>query len=253
MAGAYVGSKPIRVNVAKKEKKSDTSRAAPLPQPTPYYQPPPNYYPQANAYHSNYGGMGYQPVAAPVLTPAPNFAGNRTFYNKTLNLHPPQPKEPAGHDNPHNTVLFVGGLGGFTTEDDVYRLFLAYGEIQATKLSLNRDCAFVKYYRREDALKAFVLHGTLLDGKMIHVNWGNSPDLKTTFKTERHSNVREKFVEKVEPPCMFSYPSDFQQPFDTDASNKQFLQKSMPYVESVTSNFLYHVSPSPYLYKNLYY
>ena len=73
--------------------------------------------------------------------------------------------------------LFVGGLRWGTTDEDLWKAFVSYGEITEAKVITDRDTGrsrgfgFVTFARDEDAKTAISkMHGTSLDGRNITVN-----------------------------------------------------------------------------------
>jgi RNA recognition motif-containing protein len=76
-----------------------------------------------------------------------------------------------------NNRLYVGNLAFHTTEDTLQRLFATYGEVQETKLVVDRETgrsrgfAFVSMATAEGAQKAIAeANGMDLDGRALRVN-----------------------------------------------------------------------------------
>ncbi len=73
--------------------------------------------------------------------------------------------------------LFVGGLSWGTTDEDLRKAFVSYGEITEAKVITDRDTGrsrgfgFVTFVREEDARTAISkMNGTSLNGRNITVN-----------------------------------------------------------------------------------
>jgi RNA recognition motif-containing protein len=223
MGGTFIGSRPIKVNTARKEK----------------HQLEAQYNQKTENTNSNY--YYNQPQQT-----------QRVYANKSLNLQNNSTKEvTTSPDDPNNAVLFIGPLSGATSEDKLYRLFSAYGEIKAVKLSHNRDCGFVEFYRKMDAKNAFALDGTLVDMKKISINWGNSNQIRTP--SQRFKKEREERTNFVLPLPHQYRPSGFNQPYNVLQSNQHFLQQNINYLTPVDNVFLNHIVPSKNYYQNHYY
>jgi nuclear cap-binding protein subunit 2 len=83
----------------------------------------------------------------------------------------------------HNALLtscclYVGNLSYFSTEQQVYELFMRCGSVNRVIMGLNKQTkkqcgfCFVEYVTREAAEIAFeTLDNTILDGRCIRVDW----------------------------------------------------------------------------------
>ena len=221
MGGTIVGTRPIKVNTAKKEK-------AQLEQ---------QYIQKINQqYYFN----------QPNTIPNPN----QRFNNMNMNIQNPV-KEIQINDNPTNTVIFVAHLSIDTTEEDLFRLFHPYGEIKSIKLSPTKDCAFIEYFKRDDAKKAFALDGTILDNKKIYINWGHGTDLNTM--NNRFKSMREEKTVSHIPVPSYYQQTNFQEPFNVHKSNQHFMQQNYPSIQPIQQNYLNQVVPLKTDYKNYYY
>ena len=83
--------------------------------------------------------------------------------------------------DPNNTTVFVGGLSGYVTEDELRSFFQGFGEITYVKIPPGKGCGFVQFVQRHAAEMAinqmqglsyratpeFVSHG--VDHKIIPV------------------------------------------------------------------------------------
>ena len=62
------------------------------------------------------------------------------FYNQ------PQPMNQ--FTDPNNTTVFVGGLSGYVTEDELRSFFQGFGEITYVKIPPGKGCGFVQFVQR---------------------------------------------------------------------------------------------------------
>lgn len=71
-------------------------------------------------------------------------------------------------------TLYVGGLDGRITEQDLRDNFYAHGEIESVRMVLQRACAFVTYTTREGAEKAAeeLSNKLVIKGLRLKLMWG---------------------------------------------------------------------------------
>jgi RNA recognition motif-containing protein len=53
--------------------------------------------------------------------------------------------------DPNNTTVFVGGLSGYVTEDELRSFFQGFGEITYVKIPPGKGCGFVQFVHRHAA------------------------------------------------------------------------------------------------------
>ncbi|CAD5226299.1 unnamed protein product [Bursaphelenchus okinawaensis] len=77
-----------------------------------------------------------------------------------------------------STTLYVGNLSYFTSEEQVYELFMRAGDVRRVIMGIHRyektPCGFcfVEYYTRDDAENAIrYINGTRLDDRVIRCDW----------------------------------------------------------------------------------
>ncbi|KAM9576971.1 nuclear cap-binding protein subunit 2-like [Trichechus inunguis] len=77
-----------------------------------------------------------------------------------------------------SSLLYVGNLSFYTTEDEIYKLFGRCSDIKNVFMGLDKikkmacGFCFVKYYNRADAENAMrFLNGTYLDDRIIRMDW----------------------------------------------------------------------------------
>jgi len=85
-----------------------------------------------------------------------------------------QPPHPSDFD-PTNTTLFIGGLSGGVTEEQLRSVFAAYGDIVYVKVPPGKGCGFVQFVQRAAAESAMGhMQGQLLGSSSIRISWGRS-------------------------------------------------------------------------------
>ena len=85
-----------------------------------------------------------------------------------------QPPHPSDFD-PTNTTLFIGGLSGGVTEEQLRSVFAAYGDIVYVKVPPGKGCGFVQFVQRAAAESAMAhMQGQLLGSSSIRISWGRS-------------------------------------------------------------------------------
>lgn len=87
--------------------------------------------------------------------------------------HGPIPSPP---NDPSITTIWVSGFDQHTTELDLQRVFVKYGELSNIHMVLAKRCAFVTFAQRvnaEDAMQK--LHGScVVNGQSLQLDWGKS-------------------------------------------------------------------------------
>lgn len=77
--------------------------------------------------------------------------------------------------DPTNTTLFIGGLSGGVTEDQLRAIFQSYGDVVYTKIPQGKGCGFVQFVNRPDAERAMAeMNGQIVGSSAIRVSWGRS-------------------------------------------------------------------------------
>ncbi|KAF2969273.1 hypothetical protein GQX73_g4302 [Xylaria multiplex] len=157
MQGVYCGNRPMRVSPAT----------------------PKNRGHQANHY-SQYGGA--QQMAPPPQAPPHGGMGGGAPW-----MAQPQQGygyQPAGTFNPmtmnqftdpNNTTVFVGGLSGYVTEDELRSFFQGFGEITYVKIPPGKGCGFVQFVHRHAAEMAInQMQGYPIGNSRVRLSWGRS-------------------------------------------------------------------------------
>ncbi|EEB05460.1 RNA-binding protein [Schizosaccharomyces japonicus yFS275] len=77
--------------------------------------------------------------------------------------------------DPTNTTVFVGGLSGYVTEEELRFLFQNFGEIIYVKIPPGKGCGFVQFVNRQSAELAInQMQGYPLGKSRIRLSWGRS-------------------------------------------------------------------------------
>ena len=94
-----------------------------------------------------------------------------------------QPPHPSDFD-PTNTTLFIGGLSGGVTEEQLRAVFAAYGDIVYVKVPPGKGCGFVQFVQRAAAESAMGhMQGQLLGSSSIRISWGRSNSSRSQAAT----------------------------------------------------------------------
>ncbi|KAJ5580166.1 RNA-binding protein [Penicillium hispanicum] len=138
MQGVYCGNRPMRISTATPKNKGPGVGAA------------------------NMGGMPgpagmYPPMGGPPMG----------FYGA------PQPMNQ--FTDPNNTTVFVGGLSGYVTEDELRSFFQGFGEITYVKIPPGKGCGFVQFVQRHAAEMAInQMQGYPIGNSRVRLSWGRS-------------------------------------------------------------------------------
>ncbi|CRG91532.1 putative RNA-binding protein C23E6,01c [Talaromyces islandicus] len=139
MQGVYCGNRPMRISTATPKNKGPgvgPGGAMGMPGPAGLY--PPN--------------MGGPPMG---------------FYGA------PQPMNQ--FTDPNNTTVFVGGLSGYVTEDELRSFFQGFGEITYVKIPPGKGCGFVQFVQRHAAEMAInQMQGYPIGNSRVRLSWGRS-------------------------------------------------------------------------------
>ncbi|KAK3629291.1 hypothetical protein LTR56_018178 [Elasticomyces elasticus] len=77
--------------------------------------------------------------------------------------------------DPNNTTVFVGGLSGYVTEDELRSFFQGFGEITYVKIPPGRGCGFVQFVHRHAAEMAInQMQGYPIGNSRVRLSWGRS-------------------------------------------------------------------------------
>jgi RNA recognition motif-containing protein len=138
MQGVYCGNRPMRISTA-----------------TPKNRPGPMA--SAMSMHAPGPMSMYPPMGAPAMG----------YYGA------PQPMNQ--FTDPNNTTVFVGGLSGYVTEDELRSFFQGFGEITYVKIPPGKGCGFVQFVQRHAAEMAInQMQGYPIGNSRVRLSWGRS-------------------------------------------------------------------------------
>ena len=142
MQGVYCGNRPMRISTATPKNKGGPGAAGGMGMP------------------GAGGPMGYPPMGGP---PMP-------FYGQQ------QQQQPMNQfTDPNNTTVFVGGLSGYVTEDELRSFFQGFGEITYVKIPPGKGCGFVQFVQRHAAEMAInQMQGYPIGNSRVRLSWGRS-------------------------------------------------------------------------------
>lgn len=142
MQGIYCGNRPMRISTATPKNKSGQHGGPPVGMP-----------------QNQFGGM-YNPMGQPPMGYYPPSAA-------------PQPMNQ--FTDPNNTTVFVGGLSGYVTEDELRSFFQGFGEITYVKIPPGKGCGFVQFVQRHAAEMAInQMQGYPIGNSRVRLSWGRS-------------------------------------------------------------------------------
>lgn len=154
--------------------------AAPSPAPAPAIPPPATTTAAASA-------PGSPPA---VSTPA---APTRTGIAGSTNCF--APGIPDHTSDPTNSTIFVGGVEGNVTEEQLHELFQPYGEVQYVRVLQEKGCGFVRFERRDCAERALhELSGIRLGNTQLRLSWGKSGSMyhRRAMREQKHRQQQQQ-------------------------------------------------------------
>ncbi|KAH8736331.1 hypothetical protein BGZ61DRAFT_472670 [Ilyonectria robusta] len=101
--------------------------------------------------------------------------------------------------DPNNTTVFVGGLSGYVTEDELRSFFQGFGEITYVKIPPGKGCGFVQFVHRHAAEMAInQMQGYPIGNSRVRLSWGRS---------QNNSGVGTPYRPAPPPPHYMGMPS----------------------------------------------
>jgi RNA recognition motif-containing protein len=77
--------------------------------------------------------------------------------------------------DPNNTTVFIGGLSGYVTKDELRSFFQAFGEIVYVSIPPGKSCGFIQFVHRSAAEMAMnQMQGYPIGNSRIRLSWGRS-------------------------------------------------------------------------------
>lgn len=99
--------------------------------------------------------------------------GSGGYYQPGFGPMAPQPMNQ--FTDPNNTTVFVGGLSGYVTEDELRSFFQGFGEITYVKIPPGKGCGFVQFVHRHAAEMAInQMQGYPIGNSRVRLSWGRS-------------------------------------------------------------------------------
>lgn len=118
------------------------------------------------------------PMGAPWGVQQPPFYGNQPFGGMQGGMQPGAQMQGGGMNqftDPNNTTVFVGGLSGYVTEDELRSFFQGFGEITYVKIPPGKGCGFVQFVHRHAAEMAInQMQGYPIGNSRVRLSWGRS-------------------------------------------------------------------------------
>jgi RNA recognition motif-containing protein len=150
MQGVYCGNRPMRISTATPKTRSHQFA------------------------HGQQGGAAPQMMGpGGAATPGPMGWGMQPFYGQGPPFNPMQPMNQ--FTDPNNTTVFVGGLSGYVTEDELRSFFQGFGEITYVKIPPGKGCGFVQFVHRHAAEMAInQMQGYPIGNSRVRLSWGRS-------------------------------------------------------------------------------
>jgi len=156
MQGVYCGNRPMRISTATPKNKNQNGI-------TPQLQ-------MGGGIPQNMYGMHIQ-----------NYMGTPQQHQhqqqqQQQNYMPPNLHQPMNQfTDPNNTTVFVGGLSGYVTEDELRSFFQGFGEITYVKIPPGKGCGFVQFVQRHAAEMAInQMQGYPIGNSRVRLSWGRS-------------------------------------------------------------------------------
>ncbi|KAF5095268.1 hypothetical protein D0Z03_001876 [Geotrichum reessii] len=89
------------------------------------------------------------------------------YYNSNVSLNQ--------FTDPFNTTVFVGGLSGVVTPDELRSYFTSFGTITYVKIPPGKGCGFVQFVTRQSAEAAITqMQGYTIGNSRVRLSWGRS-------------------------------------------------------------------------------
>ncbi|KAK4672764.1 hypothetical protein QC763_105920 [Podospora pseudopauciseta] len=149
MQGVYCGNRPMRISTATPKTRS------------------------SNQYGHAQGGNQMMPPVPGAQAP---MWGGVPPYGYAQPAAPFNPMQPMNQfTDPNNTTVFVGGLSGYVTEDELRSFFQGFGEITYVKIPPGKGCGFVQFVHRHAAEMAInQMQGYPIGNSRVRLSWGRS-------------------------------------------------------------------------------
>ncbi|KUI65786.1 hypothetical protein VM1G_02182 [Cytospora mali] len=153
MQGVYCGNRPMRISTATPKTRNH------------------NPYNNGGAPGGPMMGNPMQPgMGWGMPQPGPFYPGGGAPYGGGMGSAPMNQ-----FTDPNNTTVFVGGLSGYVTEDELRSFFQGFGEITYVKIPPGKGCGFVQFVHRHAAEMAInQMQGYPIGNSRVRLSWGRS-------------------------------------------------------------------------------
>lgn len=165
MQGVYCGNRPMRISTATPKTRFVEKHTLPSEH---------GSLTRHSSHQYGHGHAGGAQVVPPVGGHAnPMGWGMPQYFNQPGNFNPMQPMNQ--FTDPNNTTVFVGGLSGYVTEDELRSFFQGFGEITYVKIPPGKGCGFVQFVHRHAAEMAInQMQGYPIGNSRVRLSWGRS-------------------------------------------------------------------------------
>ncbi|KAK0391503.1 hypothetical protein NLU13_1004 [Sarocladium strictum] len=173
MQGVYCGNRPMRISTATPKNRGNN---------------------HGFAHGQQHGGMippGMPPQQQMWGGGVQSFPGYGGGFNPATQMNQ--------FTDPNNTTVFVGGLSGYVTEDELRSFFQGFGEITYVKIPPGKGCGFVQFVHRHAAEMAInQMQGYPIGNSRVRLSWGRS---------QNNSGVGTPYRPAPPPPHYLGMPS----------------------------------------------
>lgn len=183
MQGFYCGSRPMRISTATPKNKS-------MGMPTMVNAmggaPNGNGVPGSPGFPNQQGGPGMYQMGMPSV----GYYGSPQGMNQFT--------------DPNNTTVFVGGLSGYVTGDELRSYFVSFGDITYVKIPPGKGCGFVQFVQRQSAEAAITqMQGYPIGNSRVRLSWGRSQNINgpsTPYRPAPPPNVYPQMAVPTQTP-----------------------------------------------------
>ena len=169
MQGVYCGNRPMRISTATPKNKGGANGGGPGNL---------GGGPMGMQQHPNGpGGMhGHPGAGGPPGGPMGFYGQGAPHHHQMYANFSPAAAQPMNQfTDPNNTTVFVGGLSGYVTEDELRSFFQGFGEITYVKIPPGKGCGFVQFVQRHAAEMAInQMQGYPIGNSRVRLSWGRS-------------------------------------------------------------------------------
>jgi len=120
--------------------------------------------------------VGNRPIRISTATPKSKPGQNSAYQMSPASVaYYGGPQTLTQFTDPNNTTVFVGGLSGHVTEDELRRYFAGFGDITYVRIPPGKGCGFVQFVHRQSAEAAITqMQGYPIGNSRVRLSWGRS-------------------------------------------------------------------------------